>query len=150
MVLILISMSLSDGHKNSTTSTCVMSWLFPVRTVMSVVYQGHGSEVSWKCDGDPQPGEKVLLDIKVRRGLEWRLQEIQQQLEILGQSHEMTVSSKQLHDTQQTHPSVYIHTLSVSCIVTLHRSVSVHRHMHDELCVHQGYNKVTYNVSAGP
>lgn len=59
---------------------------------MSVVYQVHGSEVGWKCDGDRQPGEKVLQDRKERRGLERRLQEIQQQLEILGQSPEMTVS----------------------------------------------------------
>ncbi|XP_019204609.1 fibrous sheath-interacting protein 1 isoform X4 [Oreochromis niloticus] len=54
--------------------------------------QGLGSEVSWKCDGDPQPGEKVLQDIKERRGQERRLQEIQRQLELLGQSQEMTCS----------------------------------------------------------
>ena len=51
---------------------------------MSVVYQGRGSEViGWKCDGDPQPEEKVLQDIKERRGQERRLQEIQQQLVVL-------------------------------------------------------------------
>ncbi|XP_019204608.1 fibrous sheath-interacting protein 1 isoform X2 [Oreochromis niloticus] len=54
--------------------------------------EGLGSEVSWKCDGDPQPGEKVLQDIKERRGQERRLQEIQRQLELLGQSQEMTCS----------------------------------------------------------
>ncbi|KAK5886144.1 hypothetical protein CesoFtcFv8_017212 [Champsocephalus esox] len=52
--------------------------------------QGRGSEVGWKCDGDPQPGEKALQDIKERRGQERRLQEIQQQLEILGQGQHMT------------------------------------------------------------
>ncbi|XP_071057775.1 fibrous sheath-interacting protein 1 [Pseudochaenichthys georgianus] len=55
--------------------------------------QGHGSEVGWKCDGDPQPGEKALQDIKERRGQERRLQEIQQQLEILGQGQHMTCPS---------------------------------------------------------
>lgn len=58
--------------------------------------QGRGSEVGWKTDGDLLPGEKVLQDIKERRGQEKRLQEIQQQLEILSQSQDMTVSLKQL------------------------------------------------------
>lgn len=70
---------------------------------MSVVYQGPGSEAGWKCDGDRQPGEKVLQDIRERRGQERRLQEIQQQLEILGQGQEMTVSSKQLRSFTHTH-----------------------------------------------
>ncbi|XP_054861869.1 fibrous sheath-interacting protein 1 isoform X2 [Amphiprion ocellaris] len=52
--------------------------------------QGPGSRVGWKCFGDLQPGEKVLQDIKERRGQERRLREIQQQLEILGQGQEMT------------------------------------------------------------
>ncbi|KAK1894618.1 Fibrous sheath-interacting protein 1 [Dissostichus eleginoides] len=56
--------------------------------------QGRGSEVGWKCDGDPQPGEKALQDIKERRGQERRLQEIQQQLEILGQGQHMTGEDK--------------------------------------------------------
>uniref|UniRef100_UPI003AB075F1 fibrous sheath-interacting protein 1 n=1 Tax=Centroberyx gerrardi TaxID=166262 RepID=UPI003AB075F1 len=60
------------------------------------VSQGRESEAGWELDGDPQPGEKVLQDIRERRGQERRLQEIQQQLEILGQGQEMTVSSKQL------------------------------------------------------
>ncbi|XP_036927731.1 fibrous sheath-interacting protein 1 isoform X3 [Acanthopagrus latus] len=54
--------------------------------------QAHGSNVGWKCDGDPQPGETVLQDTKERRGQERRLQEIQQQLEILGRGQEMTRS----------------------------------------------------------
>ncbi|XP_029982514.1 fibrous sheath-interacting protein 1 [Sphaeramia orbicularis] len=62
--------------------------------------QGHGSEVGWTCDGDLQPGEKVLQDIKERRGQERRLQEIQQQLEILGQGQEMTDESPDLAEEQ--------------------------------------------------
>lgn len=61
---------------------------------MSVVHQVLGSEVGWKCDRDRQPGEKVLQDIKERREQERRLREIQQQLELLGLSQEMTVSLK--------------------------------------------------------
>ncbi|XP_050934169.1 fibrous sheath-interacting protein 1 isoform X2 [Lates calcarifer] len=78
-----------------------MRLLLPVEEFLSVqssytnlnVPQGRGSEVGWMCDGDPQPGEKVLQDIRERRGQERRLQEIQEQLEILGQSQEMTHSS---------------------------------------------------------
>ncbi|XP_039993798.1 fibrous sheath-interacting protein 1 isoform X2 [Xiphias gladius] len=85
-----------------------MRLLLPVEEFLPVqssyanlsVLQGHGSEVSWKCDGDPQPGEKVLQDIKERRGQERRLQEIQQQLEILGQSQEMTNESPDLTEEQ--------------------------------------------------
>ncbi|KAK5916641.1 hypothetical protein CgunFtcFv8_011606 [Champsocephalus gunnari] len=62
--------------------------------------QGRGSEVAWKCDGDPQPGEKALQDIKERRGQERRLQEIQQQLEILGQGQHMTNESPDLIEEQ--------------------------------------------------
>ncbi|XP_033985997.1 fibrous sheath-interacting protein 1 isoform X2 [Trematomus bernacchii] len=62
--------------------------------------QGRGSEVGWKCDGDPQPGEKALQDIKERRGQERRLQEIQQQLEILGQGQHMTNESSDLIEEQ--------------------------------------------------
>ncbi|XP_026212383.1 fibrous sheath-interacting protein 1 isoform X2 [Anabas testudineus] len=54
------------------------------------ISRGHGSNVAWKYDWDAQPGEKALQDIKERRGQERRLQEIQQQLEILGQGQEMT------------------------------------------------------------
>ncbi|XP_035529604.1 fibrous sheath-interacting protein 1 [Morone saxatilis] len=82
--------------------------LLPVEEFLSVqssytnlsMSQGHGSEVGWKCDGDPQPGEKVLQDIKERRGQERRLQEIQQQLEILGQGQEMTNESPDLTEEQ--------------------------------------------------
>ncbi|XP_069008148.1 fibrous sheath-interacting protein 1 isoform X2 [Embiotoca jacksoni] len=62
--------------------------------------QGPGSEDGWKCDGDVQPGEKVLQDIKERRGQERRLQEIQQQLETLVQGHEMTIESPELSEEQ--------------------------------------------------
>ncbi|XP_070776919.1 fibrous sheath-interacting protein 1 [Enoplosus armatus] len=82
--------------------------LLPVEEFLSVkssytnlsMSQGHGSEVGWKCDGDRQPGEKVLQDIKERRGQERRLQEIQQQLEILGQVQEMTNESPALTEEQ--------------------------------------------------
>ncbi|XP_032356926.1 fibrous sheath-interacting protein 1 isoform X3 [Etheostoma spectabile] len=62
--------------------------------------EGRGSEVGWKCDGDPQPREQVPLDIKERRGQERRLREIQQQLEILGQDQEMTNESPDLTEEQ--------------------------------------------------
>ncbi|XP_053290897.1 fibrous sheath-interacting protein 1 isoform X1 [Pleuronectes platessa] len=64
------------------------------------VAQGRGSEAGWKCDWDPQPGEKVLQDRKERRGLERQLQEIQQQLELLGQSPEMTNESSDLTEEE--------------------------------------------------
>nr|XP_033499312.1 fibrous sheath-interacting protein 1 isoform X1 [Epinephelus lanceolatus] len=83
-------------------------FLLPVEEFLSVqssytnlsVSQGRGSEIGWKCDGDPQPGEKVLQDIKERRGQERRLQEIQQQLEILGRGQEMTNESPDLTEEQ--------------------------------------------------
>ncbi|XP_056249817.1 fibrous sheath-interacting protein 1 isoform X4 [Seriola aureovittata] len=62
--------------------------------------EGRGSEVGWKCAGDPQPEEKVLQDIKERRGQERQLQQIQQQLEILGHSQEMTEESADLTEEQ--------------------------------------------------
>ncbi|XP_034432151.1 fibrous sheath-interacting protein 1 isoform X2 [Hippoglossus hippoglossus] len=82
--------------------------LLPVEEFVSVqssytnisVAQGRGSEVGWKCDWDPQPGEKVLQDRKERRGLERQLQEIQQQLEILGHSPEMTNESADLTEEE--------------------------------------------------
>ncbi|XP_067334882.1 fibrous sheath-interacting protein 1 isoform X2 [Channa argus] len=60
----------------------------------------YGSDVAWKCDGDAQPGEKVLQDIKERRVQEKRLQEIQQQLEILGQGQDMSDLSPDLTEEQ--------------------------------------------------
>ncbi|KAM4540823.1 fibrous sheath-interacting protein 1 isoform 3-T3 [Fundulus diaphanus] len=62
--------------------------------------KGPGSKVVWKHDGDRQPGEKVLQDIKERRELERRLQQIQQQLEILGGGQEMTNESADLIEEQ--------------------------------------------------
>ncbi|XP_008397609.1 fibrous sheath-interacting protein 1 isoform X5 [Poecilia reticulata] len=64
------------------------------------VFQGLGSKVGWKQDWDRQPGEKVLQDIKERRELETRLQEIQRQLEILGVGQEMTNESADLTEEQ--------------------------------------------------
>ncbi|XP_029316644.1 LOW QUALITY PROTEIN: fibrous sheath-interacting protein 1 [Cottoperca gobio] len=85
-----------------------MRLLLPVEECVSVqssctnltMYQGRGSVVGWKCDGDQQPGEKALQDIKERRGQERRLQEIQQQLEILGQGQEMTNESPDITEEQ--------------------------------------------------
>ncbi|XP_028420883.1 fibrous sheath-interacting protein 1 isoform X2 [Perca flavescens] len=82
--------------------------LLPAEELLSVqssytnvsMSQGRGSQVGWKCDGDPQPGEQVLLDIKERRRQERRLREIQQQLEILGQGQEMTNESPDLTEEQ--------------------------------------------------
>lgn len=59
---------------------------------MSVVYQEPASDIDLRHDGDPQPGEKVLQDIKERRTQEKQLLEIQRQLDLLGQDQEMTVS----------------------------------------------------------
>ncbi|XP_068436463.1 fibrous sheath-interacting protein 1 [Clinocottus analis] len=82
--------------------------LLPVEEFLSVqssytnhgMSQGRGSEVGWKRYGDPEPGEKVLQDIKERRGQERRLQEIQQQLEILSQGQEMTNCPPDLNEEQ--------------------------------------------------
>ncbi|XP_041809991.1 fibrous sheath-interacting protein 1 [Chelmon rostratus] len=82
--------------------------LLPVEECLSVqssytnlsLSQGRGSEVGWKCDGDPQPGERVLQDVKERRGQERRLREIEQQLEILGRGQEMTNESPDLTEEQ--------------------------------------------------
>lgn len=87
------------------------------------------------CDGDPQPGEKVLQDIRERRGQERRLQEIQEQLEILGQSQEMTVSSKQLihtHTHTTKHMLKFTRVLSALTITALLRA-SIRRHVCDKL-----------------
>ncbi|XP_076017837.1 fibrous sheath-interacting protein 1 [Genypterus blacodes] len=62
--------------------------------------QGRGSEVGWNCEGDLQPGEKVLQDMKEWRGQERRLHEIQQQLEMLEQGQEMTDESPELTEEQ--------------------------------------------------
>ncbi|XP_072221796.1 fibrous sheath-interacting protein 1 [Leuresthes tenuis] len=62
--------------------------------------QGFGSKIGWKCDGIQQPGEKVLQDIKERREQETRLQEIQQQLEILGHGQEMADESPTLTEEE--------------------------------------------------
>ncbi|XP_041669165.1 fibrous sheath-interacting protein 1 [Cheilinus undulatus] len=69
-------------------------------TSLGRMSQGHGSRVSWMCDGDRQPGEKVLQDTKERRGQERRLQEIQQQLELLGRGQQMTDESPGLTEEQ--------------------------------------------------
>ncbi|XP_068194162.1 fibrous sheath-interacting protein 1 [Antennarius striatus] len=82
--------------------------LLPVEEFLSVqssyrnltLFEGHASEVGWMCDDNQQPGEKVLQDIKTRRGMEQRLKEIQQQLESLSQSQEMDSESPDLTKEQ--------------------------------------------------
>lgn len=62
---------------------------------MSVAHQDGGPEAGSSSDGDLQPGEeKVLQDIREWNGLERRLREIQEQLETMSWSQELTVSSK--------------------------------------------------------
>ncbi|XP_077586628.1 fibrous sheath-interacting protein 1 isoform X2 [Stigmatopora nigra] len=51
-------------------------------------------------DGDPQPGEKVLQDIKERRTQELQLLEIQRQLDLLDQDQEMTSESGSFSEEQ--------------------------------------------------
>lgn len=89
---------------------------------MSVAHQDSSAEADSSSDGDLQPGEKVLQDIKEWKGLERRLQEIQQQLETLSWSQELTVSSKRLcllahNPSQKNH---IIHTWPVLCDIRLH------------------------------
>ncbi|KAM4625897.1 fibrous sheath-interacting protein 1 [Polymixia lowei] len=62
--------------------------------------QARGLEAGWEPVGDLQPGEQVLQDVREKRGQERRLQEIQQQLEILGQGHEITCESPRLAEEQ--------------------------------------------------
>ncbi|RVE57126.1 hypothetical protein OJAV_G00213040 [Oryzias javanicus] len=64
------------------------------------VSQANSSKAGWKWDGDRQPGEKVLQDIKERREQKRRLQEIEQQLETLDRSQEMTSPSPSLTEEQ--------------------------------------------------
>ncbi|KAF6731650.1 Fibrous sheath-interacting protein 1 [Oryzias melastigma] len=64
------------------------------------VSQANSSKAGWKWDGDRQPGEKVLQDIKERREQKRRLQEIEQQLETLDRSQEMTNASPSLTEEQ--------------------------------------------------
>lgn len=126
-------MFLSDGHKlwvqlqESTQARPHVRWVVcsPWEPVVSVVYQAHGSDVGWKCDGDPQPGETVLQDTKERRGQERRLQEIQQQLEILGRGQEMTVSSKQLRSFthNRTHAQIQVLTSTQRLCCALEQSL---------------------------
>ncbi|XP_057715633.1 fibrous sheath-interacting protein 1 [Corythoichthys intestinalis] len=58
------------------------------------------SDIGPRHDVDPQPGEKVLQDIKERRTQELQLLEIQRQLDLLGQNQEMTSESESLSQEQ--------------------------------------------------
>ncbi|XP_061699319.1 fibrous sheath-interacting protein 1 isoform X3 [Syngnathoides biaculeatus] len=58
------------------------------------------SDTGPRRDGDPQPGEKVLQEIKERRMQEMQLLEIQRQLDLLGQDQEMTSEQESLSEEQ--------------------------------------------------
>ncbi|KAM3594959.1 uncharacterized protein V6R79_015954 [Siganus canaliculatus] len=62
--------------------------------------QGCGSDVGSKCDGDLQPGEKLLQDVKEWREQQRRLHEIDRQLEILGSGQDMTNEPPQVTEEQ--------------------------------------------------
>lgn len=101
---------------------------------MPVAHQDSRPEAGSSSDGDLQPGEKVLQDIKDWNGLERRLQEIQQQLETLSWSQELTVSSKRLcslphNPSQKNHR---IHTWPVLWNIWLHPDAHA--------CMTNGYN----------
>ncbi|KAM9571132.1 fibrous sheath-interacting protein 1 isoform 1-T1 [Salvelinus alpinus] len=78
--------------------------LLPVEDFLSVrspypdhsLPQAQDLEAGW----DRLPGEKVLQDIREKRGQERRLQEIQLQLELLGQGQEMTFDKPILLEEQ--------------------------------------------------
>ncbi|XP_077477550.1 fibrous sheath-interacting protein 1 [Stigmatopora argus] len=57
-------------------------------------------DIGPRRDGDPQPGEKVLQDIKERRTQEMQLLEIQRQLDLLDQDQEMTSESGSFSEEQ--------------------------------------------------
>lgn len=97
---------------------------------MSVAHQDSGPEAGSSSDGDLQPGEKVLQDIKEWNGLERRLQEIQQQLESLSWSQELTVSSKRLHSLARK-ASESSHNPHVAGL--RHTAASRCRRMHDKM-----------------
>lgn len=96
--------------------------------IVSVAHQDSGTEAGSSSDGDLQPGEKVLQDIREWNGLERRLQAIQQQLETLSWSQELTVSSKRLcslaHKPRQKNP--IIRTWPVLCDIRLHPDPHTH------------------------
>ena len=77
-------------------------------------------QASWESRGS-RPGDKVLQDSRESRDQERRLEQIQQQLENLGQGQERTVSSKLLH----THTLLHSHTHSLT-----HRPTHTHGHNH--------------------
>lgn len=89
---------------------------------MSIAQQDSSPEAGSSSDGELQPGEKALQDIKEWNRLERRLQEIQQQLETLSWSQELTVSSKwlcslALNPSQKNH---IIYMWPVMCDIQLH------------------------------
>ncbi|XP_041711132.1 fibrous sheath-interacting protein 1 isoform X2 [Coregonus clupeaformis] len=82
--------------------------LLPVEDFLSVrspypdhsLPQAQDLEAGWDSEGDRLPGEKVLQDIREKRGQERRLQEIQLHLELLGQGQEMTFDTPILLEEQ--------------------------------------------------
>nr|XP_057947037.1 fibrous sheath-interacting protein 1 isoform X2 [Doryrhamphus excisus]XP_057947038.1 fibrous sheath-interacting protein 1 isoform X2 [Doryrhamphus excisus]XP_057947039.1 fibrous sheath-interacting protein 1 isoform X2 [Doryrhamphus excisus] len=74
--------------------------VFQLPSLQNSFNEACGSDVRTKRDGDVQPGDKVLQDIKERRTHEMQLQEIQRQLDLLGQDQEMTSESEALSEQQ--------------------------------------------------
>ncbi|XP_019725741.1 fibrous sheath-interacting protein 1 [Hippocampus comes] len=66
----------------------------------ALLKEERASDIDLRHDGDPQPGEKVLQDIKERRTQEKQLLEIQRQLDLLGQDQEMTSEPESLSEEQ--------------------------------------------------
>ncbi|XP_061651183.1 fibrous sheath-interacting protein 1 isoform X3 [Phyllopteryx taeniolatus] len=62
--------------------------------------EDRASDIGPRHDGDPQPGEKVLQEIKERRMQEMQLLEIQRQLDLLEQDQEMTSEPESLSEEQ--------------------------------------------------
>lgn len=138
-------------EEHSSTSTCEMSWLLPVRNSRVCCVSGpwlrSELEVWWgsaarregpagykgeerageatprdpTAAGDPGPGPRDDCEFKAA-----------------------TFVNTQQNTSSNLH-STCIHTLSVPCIITL-QSVSIHRHMYDKLL--QVHNKGTITLHA--
>ncbi|XP_077414744.1 fibrous sheath-interacting protein 1 isoform X2 [Vanacampus margaritifer] len=71
-----------------------------LQSFYTLLKEGRAADIDLSRDGDPQPGEKVLQDIKERRTQEKQLLEIQRQLDLLGQDQEMTNEPGSLSEEQ--------------------------------------------------
>ncbi|XP_061824919.2 fibrous sheath-interacting protein 1 isoform X1 [Nerophis lumbriciformis] len=109
-----VPVSTNQGYTQGTSDLerltaidCELSIFQPVVDVPLLQSSSHahlnkerGSDIGPKRDCDAQPGEKVLQDIKEMRTQEMQLQEIQRQLDLLGQGQEMTSESEALSEQQ--------------------------------------------------